>query len=420
MTKPRGWIVVLALVCGITSACTTSLTHELVPNEAQKRPGFPYYLPKQSFTVSITYELTGCPDINSADAAIRSEELSIEQTATIVETPIPDEAEYYLLTYGDLDSAMKTSSFNATVYPNKTIHTVGAQVEDRTAAIIKSTVGTAIAVAKMAMGVPTAAKPPSLCKPNVYDAIKGVRAAKAKLADPTLDDKTRAGVNAALTSARASLQIQKQIDFVPDWKTQQTKVILLVPDLNKWFADYKTYLALNSDAPKAFEANTSTEIHIFPKRTVPPPPPKTTNATAGMIFRDPAPSSVEVCSGPCGNVEPIAKLVTSIAQLGRYMLIELENGPFDKNNLSLSFAANGSLESMTYATESSLEKATGALADTATQVSTFVDKKQAADKAKQEAEAGAELKATKAKTDLLNAKADQIQAQQRLTNLGGQ
>ena len=63
------------------------------------------------------------------------------------------------------------------------------------------------------------------------------------------------------------------------------------------------------------------------------------------------------------------------------MLIELENGPFDKNNLSLSFAANGSLESMTYATESSLEKATGALADTATQVSTFVDKKQAADKA---------------------------------------
>ena len=100
----------------------------------------------------------------------------------------------YLLTYGDLDSAMKTLSFNATVYPNKTIHTVGAQVEDRTAAIIKSTVGTAIAVAKMAMGVPTAAKPPSLCKPNADDAIKGVRAAKAKLADPTLDDKTRAGV----------------------------------------------------------------------------------------------------------------------------------------------------------------------------------------------------------------------------------
>ena len=102
------------------------------------------------------------------------------------------------------------------------------------------------------------------------------------------------------------------------------------------------------------------------------------------------------------------------------MVIDLENGPFAKNNVSLSFAANGTLESMTYATESSMEKAAAALADTASQAAVFLDKKQAAEKARQEAEAGAELKAIKAKSDLLNAKTDQIQAQHRLQSLGGQ
>lgn len=420
MTRHRVWIVALGLVFGATSACTTSLTHELITNTT-KEPGFPYYLPKQSFTVSVTYELTGCPNINSLDPAVKKEELSIEQTATIVETPGPDEAEYYILTYRDLDSTMKTSSFNAAVYPNKTIHTVGAQVEDRTAAIIKSTVGTAIAVAKMALGVPTAAAPPPLCGPDVYDAIKAVRAAKSKLADPALDDKARTAANAVLTSARAPLQIQKHIDFAPSWTTQQTNVGLSEKDLKKWFLGYAEYLAASSPvAIEAFKRGTNTGIRIFPKRTG--SPPQRPDKKKGVVFRDPVPSSVEVCVGTCdqADVDIIARLLTSVAQLGRYVVITLENGLFDKNNLSLSFAANGSLESMTYATESSLEKATGALADAATQAANFLDKKQAADKAKQEAEAGAELKAIKAKTDLLNAEADQLQAQQRLRNLGGQ
>ena len=94
-------------------------------------------------------------------------------------------------------------------------------------------------------------------------------------------------------------------------------------------------------------------------------------------------------------------------------------GPFQKNNLSLSFAANGQLESFTYGQESTIEKIASSASDTSASVEGYLAKKRAADTAAATAAASAELDALKAQTALLNARSDKIEAEQRLTGLGG-
>lgn len=416
-------LVLASFAALAASACTTSLTHdELKPGVAQTTPGFPYYLPKQRFQISVTYELTGCPNPVSANATEKNEQIQIVQSATITETPIADESEYHVLTYPELNSFFKTSTFSATTYENKTIHTVGATIEDRSAAIIKSTVGSVIAIAKIAIGIPTT-RPQAVCQPFVYDALKKIRDSKAKLYDPAVDEKGRAVAVAVIAAGRAALQIQKQIMLVPEWTKLSESTSLSTAELDRWFLrGYEAYLGAAATAERQkFSNSILTEVIVSSSTRSAPPKPIISDSREGIIFRDPAPASLKVCVPSCSstNREILASLDTQVAQFGRYMVISLKNSWFDKNNVTLSFAANGRLESMTFGSESSLEKAAGALQDATGQFAGLVDKVRAADKAKSEAAASAELNAIKAQTELLNAKADQIEAQNRLTQLGG-
>ena len=127
------------------------------------------------------------------------------------------------------------------------------------------------------------------------------------------------------------------------------------------------------------------------------------------------------------DAKKIAESTTMIAQWGRPMYLELTNRLFDKNNISLTFAPNGILKSMEFGSESALERATGALADTTTQVRGLQEaqlkaEKEAADAAKLAAdeEASAELEASKAQAALLQSKIEIIERERRLLELGGE
>ena len=140
----------------------------------------------------------------------------------------------------------------------------------------------------------------------------------------------------------------------------------------------------------------------------------------GIIYRAP-PVVVEACAGDCAAKPPnvLTTLDGHVAQLGPYRVVPLKNGAFEKNNVKRSFADNGQLESFSYGTESQLERIATTISETATSVESLIAQKRAADDAAAKEAGGAELKAKQAEKELLKAKADKIEQEQRLRDLGG-
>ncbi|SCY55194.1 hypothetical protein SAMN05216308_11712 [Nitrosospira sp. Nsp13] len=415
----RKLVIVLSLIF-FNSGCTTVLTHErLIVGNQPLEPGFSYYLPRQQFTVTATYELRECPNA-AGDAAAASRPLIISQSTSIAETPVADPAELYSIPIKTMTSLWKTTTLVGTVYDNQTLHTFGATVDDRSGEIIKSTVNTAITVAKMVIGVPAATNAPQLCRPEIYKALDTLRAGKTKLLDPTLDEKTRAGWVAAMVSARTILQIIEVYVFDPTISNLEQTFTPAPDKLVSWFANAALISTANSNDRDAYDRTLKTVMHIRDKPTDLVALPKALIGQ-GVIYKEPAPIVLLVCAGLCTGAKPkvLATLMTQAAQFGRYAVIPLENGTFQKNNLALTFASNGRLESFTYGNESRLEKIATAISGTATSVESFLAKKKTADEAAATAAAGAELKTLKSETELLKAKADKIEAEARLLNLGG-
>lgn len=422
MKTSKFYTVTMCLIMGGGQfwGCTTSITHQKIKSvDELKKPGYSYFLPQQKFIAFITYELMRCPnDPNLSNSA--NMDFEIYQTATLLEETEADIDEHYLLTYESLNAVLKTSKFEAEIYPNQTIKSVGITIEDKTAAVIKNVTGTAISVAKMIMGIPPGRLTPEQrpCNEKTYQALKTVREGQIKVMDPNVDSERRAAVGETITNTKQHLRIVLRKELRPTWNKLNEAFKIEDEQLEKWFVSgFRNYL-VNQNLNK-FEASISTQIAVIPKLEKSTDPKNIDGK--GVLYRDPLPAKVLVCAPDCKvNTKKVsANLNTQVAQLGRKMAITLENGWFDSNNVSLSFAANGALESMEAGKESSLEKFSGALADTSTQVQSFLEAKQEKKKAEEEAMRNFTLNAIKAETDLLKAKYEKIEAENRLRSIGG-
>lgn len=411
----RLWALKIAVV-GLVG-CTTSLTHEkLGPGAQPAKPGFTYYLPRQRYAVVATYELKSCPD----GAAGTAQPLEVSQSVTVTESPIADPAQFYSIPIDTLTSGWKTTSLTVTLYENQTLHTFGATVDDRTGAIVKSTLGSALSVARVLVGIPTAAAASQLCHPEIYKALDVVRDSRTKLMDPALDEKTRAGWTAAAVAARSALTITETYLFDPSDEKSDVIENPKGEKVLKWFANPQLIGTAKRGEVLRYERTMSTGIRIQTKPSGREELPSTLEKK-GVIYREPFPVVIEVCAGPCTDRSPevLATMESHAAQFGRVAAIPLDNRAFEKNNLALSFAQNGRLESVTYGTESRLEKMAASVAESATSIEGFLAKEKAADDAAAKEAAGAELAALKAEIELLKAKADKIEAEKRLTGLTG-
>lgn len=416
----RSTIYLFSVLSIALSGCTTSLTNEKLQFGTQpKAPGFSYFLPKQRFSVTAVYEIKSCPDFAGAfDAPTRP--LIVTQTASIVETPVADADEYYSIPLNTLTSGWKTTSLTGTLYENQTLHTIGATVDDRSGSVVKGVLGTALSVARIVVGIPANAAAPKLCKSEVYDALDVIANSKSKLIDPSLDEKARASWTAAVTTARASLQITETYVFSPDAKNVSVTKTPEASKISRWFENSQLISNASAEDRARFTDTLTTDIAVEGQPTSVLPATEALKGL-GVVYREPAPITVRVCAKSCADkkADELARLETQAAQFGRHVVIPLKNRPFEKNNLSLSFAANGRLESFTYGTESRFEKMATTLSESATSIEGFAAKKKAADDAATQAAAGAELKVIKAETEMLNSKADKIEALERLTKLAG-
>lgn len=411
----------IVFLCAGVAGCTTSLEHERIQPGAQPtKPGITYFLPKQRYLVTATYELKSCPDIN-AKVPERNVKLVISQTATIAELTMADETEKYSIPLDTLSSGWKTTSLVATLYDNQTLHTLNTTVEDKTAAVAKAVVSTALSTARVLTGTPAASGEPSLCHDYVYKALQTVNDGTTKLMDQSLDEKTRANWVASITYAKSILQFSETYVFDPDKSNTPISKTPRDSYVESWIANFSEIKAATEENKRRFKRLLTTGIQL----SAPPPVaalPPSELSEKGIIYREPINATIKVSAGAHDDPksETIAIFSTQIAQLGRYAILPLKNRPFEKNNIAVSFAPNGRLESATYGAESRFEKIASTVSESATAYEGYASKKRSTEAAEDAAEASAPLQAVKAETEMLNAKADKIEAERRLTGLGGQ
>ncbi|MDY7065496.1 hypothetical protein PsexTeo8_19320 [Pseudomonas extremaustralis] len=411
----------LVLLCGTVVGCTTSLTHQKLETGAQPdSPGFSYYLPRQRFIVTATYELRNCPNPRGSEEE-KSAPLEVTQSATVTEAPIADHREYYSVPLDTLSSGWKTTTLTATFYENQTLHTFGATADDRTGAVIKGVLAAAVSVAKIQTGTFTAAAEKPICHDTIYDALKTVQDGDKALLSDKLDEKGRASKVAVVTAARSILKITESYVFDPSLDNLEQRNDPQRSRLVAWFANPSTIAAAGKDNAAWYARTLRTGIQLVGAPTKVDPPAKSLDGQ-GVIYREPMPVQVKICAGKCSEpeAETIALYDSQVTQFGRYVVLPLQNGAFEKNNLSLSFAANGRLESVTYGSESKLEKMAASASETATTIEGYKEKRAAAEQAESMAKAGAPLQNLKVEIEMLKAKADKIEAERRLTELGGQ
>jgi hypothetical protein len=390
-----GRTVSAAALAIMLAGCTTELTRQPLTEAAPTKPGVPYYLPKQVHSVEVSYELVSCTPAG----------IEVRQTATITEFNVADLTERYLLTYRDLDSEMKTTEFTASLNANQTLKSVGATVSDQTAEVIKN-VGTAIVnVASMALLAHRTAA--TICHEGVNKRLATLRKLREKVLDPSLTAKQRAEVIDVITRLRAGL-------------TQQASAVIAAPTATVEFglSPDQRGLWLQSgtaaDARKLTSAVTLAAVAKAGADDVFAAPA----GGEGLVYRQPAPAVLTVCAGSCAEGDSqIAGLSTSIAQLGRKFTVLLKNEAFEKSNVAVTFAPNGALETLSYGNEARLAKASAALAGITGQVGDFVTARRAADRARADTAAGAELRGIEAETAMLAAKAERIEARRRLEAL---
>lgn len=422
-------VVATIVVTAVTCSCSTHLTHEKGTSAAADagpdEPFYEYFLPKQTYKIEVTYRLKACPK-NVRDA---NDKLQIRQEAVVTEESGIDTSEHYYITYRDLDSPLKTSSFQVAVYPNQTLKSVGASVEDQTAQTFKNLITSGLTLAKIAMGLPanaTSEGPPiPLCNDTTLKALADVKLLSKSLREDDLTPKVREARAARLEALRQYLSVKVQAELEPvRGKPETLTTTLELPKGQKdtWFVeDYFDVLTgmKAEELDRAFKSEAKLEVAEIAHGDSPVLAKK---PGRGLVYRSPVPSIVMVCNASCATKghEVVGGAPTTVAQLGAYRVVLLDNYPFSKNNLTLAFAANGMLESMAYGSEASLPKATGLLAETSALglgFSTALDAAQEKERAQKET---AELSGIQSETALLKAKADLIEARKRLLALEGE
>jgi hypothetical protein len=407
------------MLCIHASGCTTSLEYEkILAGKQPSKPGIAYYLPRQVYAVTVTYELKNCPTAEEIDKGVNVP-LQITQTALVAEATVADEHEKYSIPLDTLTSGWKTTSLITTLYDNQTLHTLNATVDDRSVSVVKGVISSALSVMRLTASLPASiGGAVDMCTPEVYQALGLLKSGTAKLLDQSIDEKTRATEVAKVTYARSQLQLSQTYLYEPDLQNTPLDVLLSDNNQKRWIASMQA-IDPSHDVDDYYNLmKTQIRLQTAPAKVDPLPEAL---IGKGIIYREPVNAVIQVCTVACGDRKPvIASYSTQISQLGRYAALPLKNRPFEKNNLAVSFSANGRLESVTYGSESRFEKMASSASESLTAYESYVNKKQSAQATQDAAQAAAPLQAVKAETEMLKAKADKIEAERRLIGLGGE
>ncbi|ATC32533.1 hypothetical protein CA606_09335 [Caulobacter vibrioides] len=107
--------------------------------------GFKYRLPRVAYDLSVTRVLKRCP-------AHADDTIGFDVTAS--GAPRQVAGEEVMIDYTNLTNGAKTTSFEAHTYPNGTLKSVNATINDHTKDIVSEAVKAAVSIGKIAIGLP--------------------------------------------------------------------------------------------------------------------------------------------------------------------------------------------------------------------------------------------------------------------------
>jgi hypothetical protein len=372
--------VVISTVIALASAvalagCTTRLLTE--PSGATPTTStFGYYLPREVYTITVTYQLVACTDPSVA-ALTAANPPTIKQTATISPTDIADIDQHYYIDFTSMDSTWKNTAFQAALYPNQTLKSVGATIASQAAQVASNLISGGLGIAKLAAGAPSG---PVYCKKEVAAALAAQRqvaqdlaayspaAPPAKAGDPISAGSPRVkGTDRTADADVATHAVVPTFQKIYVWDPKSLPDSLVIaPDANDLSAWFEGDTAAATDL---FPKIVSSTVVVGPARVIPVTSRPTGSPIAGIVYRDPVPAVVRVCAttelAKCdsgmvpsndNSALVIASQTVSVPQLGAYVVMPLKNSGFDNNNLALAFAANGVPCASAYASQSQLNQ----------------------------------------------------------------
>jgi len=419
------------------AGCTTTLqTARYEPDITPDTAGPGYYLPRQTVSVEVVYQLEYCP-IDGDDSD--TEEYRIRKVASMRIRNGVDGAEHYRLDYPALSSGLKTTDVKLETYANGTIKSIGATVDDRTAEVVGSVMQIAAKVVTTAL-TGTLAEGQIGCLETVKTQLNELKKLRAKLKDPEqlTDEEERAAAVDALNRLEAFFTIRRTFSFTPtrgDGGLARVDSFKSAEEVfTKWFDG-----PLSQDA--GFKALTRTTVcvlpgitrHFTPEEATEPqkveqkidgsdqtvcdkairlaPPveiPTENGVIPGVVYRDPAGVTLVACNNYCvgGSRVIIGATRGYVSQLGVYRLLQLSSSGFQDRNLAATFTEGGRLSAFNYGSAAALDSFASTAAAAVTSTTQAL-----------EAVRDREINEIKRETELLEAKASRIDAQTKLDGL---
>jgi hypothetical protein len=381
----------LALLALATSACTTSLASRDVPGDGHS---VQYYFPMQRLALTVEYELVSCRPI------------AIQPRPTIDAITTADTSEPRYVDYAELRSGLKTTSVVVRLYPNGTLASVGAQADDRSGALLGPVLHAGLSLASGALGFAAAGPPASLsagCLRETEALLAERDRLLAALRSETASGVRREALLDALARTRAGLTQTGRGAFEPllargarptdAYASEAEPVRLSRAQLGAWFAPAQI------DAV-ADQTETCFQLHAPALRGYGPAEPR------GLVYREPRLVQIDARLRDCDEGALVGSAEAWISQLGPLRGIPIENAAFQKNALSVTFTSVGTIETISTSGESRAERAASASDEGARALSRELAVRRTA-----------ELEAIRAETDLIDAKADRIEAERRLRAL---
>jgi hypothetical protein len=384
------------LVCLMaTAACTTTMNAGKPPASGVAS-GFSYQLPIVTYSLEIARELRSCPTADDQGG------VQLAVTAKAVASAGPGET--VLIDYASLANYLKTTDISFENHPNGLLKSVNAQVDDRTAAVVKAGADAAVAIGKLAVDLGSSsaltesaqkARPsfvsctasaaktlaglPSL-KSGVTEAADKQKAAQEEYdsfarANPTPPD---AGTAAELEKRAAALRVAKAESAEANGKLAKALAsITLVTRLNYAPGSKPVELALpdSLDGDARLESVMGITVRdTYLKKDIFVPlgrdaAPLTEGAACaggdcGIIYRTPAPARMQICVRSEKEDDALnhdvcwARLKSEpgvifsdergIPQLGTLASLPLKNRTFESNQLTAEFSADGVLTKFGY------------------------------------------------------------------------
>jgi hypothetical protein len=405
--------MIMAAAATALAACS-SIDVKRADHGAPDLPdGLVYYLPAKQFNVSVAFELQDC--LVDAGKPV----IPYTTSAVVTESLVADLSQVHYIRYGELSAKTKVVGFNVQLYDNGTLKSVNAKAEDRSGQIITSVAEAAGSLARgLAMGrfySANAKEQSELCAPEFLKLLAARANAQNRLAEDRQADKARKAKGtqvaaAALGFAQAKVKVAELAktgttkekedaaralavaeEVLNGLKTEQadlgesqadkiaadlaaaraalteTVVLAWQPSLSETTttiaypeASFGKLLLKEKDKANKIAAQVVLQLLGGAKANV-GAIGTATNSTKGIVYRQPVTARLSICPGDCvtgGAVRnPILSQTYLLPQMGALGALPLKNEIFDKNSLVLAQTSDGTLVSLQFDSEASLEKA---------------------------------------------------------------